>query len=68
MSEHNETDDCFYQGDPFQSNFQQTFYGVNYPRLRAIKAKYDPHSIFYGKTAVGSDEWNADVGGRLCRV
>lgn len=58
----------FIQGDPFQPNFQETFYGVNYPRLRAIKAKYDPRSIFYGKTAVGSDEWEADVGGRMCNV
>ncbi|KAK3176612.1 hypothetical protein OEA41_007935 [Lepraria neglecta] len=56
------------EGDPNQPNWQETFYGVNYPRLLAIKAKYDPNDIFYAATAVGSDGWEADVGGRLCKV
>lgn len=56
------------QGDPYQSNWQETFYGANYPRLRSIKAKYDPHDIFYATTAVGSDEWEIESPGRLCRV
>ncbi len=56
------------QGDPNQPNWQETFYGTNYPRLSAIKAKYDPSDIFYATMAVGSEGWEADVGGRLCRV
>ncbi|KAM0797358.1 FAD/FMN-containing isoamyl alcohol oxidase MreA [Usnea florida] len=56
------------EGDPYQPDWQETFYGVNYPRLRAIKAKYDPNDIFYGTTAVGSDEWELESPGRLCKV
>ncbi len=55
-------------GDPYQPNWQETFYGVNYPRLLAIKDKYDPNDIFYATTAVGSDGWEAEIGGRLCKV
>ena len=56
------------QGDPYQPNWQETFYGANYKRLRSIKAKYDPHDIFYATTAVGSDEWQVEEPGVLCRV
>ncbi|OJJ38346.1 hypothetical protein ASPWEDRAFT_105839 [Aspergillus wentii DTO 134E9] len=56
------------EGDFRQPNFQSAFYGVNYERLRQIKAKYDPNDIFYAKTAVGSDEWSVSSSGRLCRA
>lgn len=56
------------EGDFRQPNFQKAFYGRNYHRLRHIKAKYDPNDIFYGKTAVGSDEWAEREDGRLCRT
>lgn len=56
------------QADPYQPDWQDTFYGVNYPRLLSIKAKYDPNNVFYATTAVGSDGWKADIGGRLCKV
>lgn len=56
------------EGDFRQPDFQQVFYGKNYDRLRQIKAKYDPKDLFYGVTAVGSDEWNVRSDGRLCRV
>ena len=38
------------------------------PSAQAIKVKHDLHSLFYGKTTVGSDEWEVDFSGRLCRV
>lgn len=57
------------EADFRQPNFQQVFYGQNYPKLRLIKKKYDPKDLFYGKTAVGSDEWTSETpDGRLCRV
>lgn len=43
-----------------------TFYGSNYPKLRQIKALRDPDSIFYARTAVGSEDWVIDDDGRLC--
>ncbi|KAI5920289.1 FAD-binding domain-containing protein [Camillea tinctor] len=51
-----------------QPDWQETFYGTNYPRLREIKDKYDPQSLLYAMTAVGSESWAAASDGRLCRV
>lgn len=56
-----------------EANFQEvdwqtTFYGTNYARLKSIKAKYDPNDLLYGLTAVGSEAWEADSDGRLCRT
>jgi len=51
-----------------QSNWQTQFYGANYPRLTQIKKKYDPHGLLYAVTAVGSEAWEEDGSGRLCRA
>lgn len=32
------------EGDPWQPNWQQVFYGDNYARLRQIKKTYDPRT------------------------
>ncbi|KAI1431263.1 hypothetical protein GGR50DRAFT_700231 [Xylaria sp. CBS 124048] len=56
------------EADFNQPDWQQVFYGENYARLLSIKQKYDPNSVFYGKTAVGSEEWEVDATGRLCKV
>lgn len=60
--------DYLSQGDFRQPNFKKVFYGSNYDALRKIKAKYDPNSVLYGKTNVGSDEWREREDGRLCQV
>jgi len=44
------------QADFRQPDWKSAFYGENYKSLSQIKAKYDPHSVFYALTAVGSDE------------
>lgn len=50
-----------------QLNGQEVFYGSNYPRLKKIKDLYDPLSLFYACTTVGSEKWAEDSDGRLCR-
>ncbi|OQD79836.1 hypothetical protein PENANT_c043G07633 [Penicillium antarcticum] len=54
------------EGDFRQPDFKTAFYGKSYDKLRSIKAKYDPHDLFYGLTAVGSDEWTVSNSGRMC--
>jgi FAD/FMN-containing dehydrogenase len=44
----------------FNESWQEAFWGPNYPRLRAIKQKYDPTGLFFVHHGVGSEEWNAD--------
>lgn len=56
------------EADPYQPSWKTVFYGKNYEKLRAIKKKYDPKDAFYATTAVGSDEWVIQQGGRLCRA
>ena len=48
--------------------WKEDLYGSNYPRLRKVKAKYDPEDIFYGITAVGSEAWTVAADGRMCRA
>ncbi|CAO2647550.1 Nn.00g084720.m01.CDS01 [Neocucurbitaria sp. VM-36] len=56
------------EADFQQPNWQRTFYGENYGRLRAIKDKYDPGNMFYVLKGVGSDAWSVAENGRMCRV
>jgi FAD/FMN-containing dehydrogenase len=44
----------------FDQSWQQSFWGPNYPRLKAVKAKYDPDGLFFVHHGVGSEEWSAD--------
>ncbi|GME34364.1 Fad/Fmn-containing isoamyl alcohol oxidase [Neofusicoccum parvum] len=50
-----------------EPDWKRAFYGRNYQKLREVKAKYDPRSVFYATTAVGSDEWVIGDDGRLCK-
>jgi FAD/FMN-containing dehydrogenase len=46
--------------DFFERSWQQSFWGANYPRLAAVKKKYDPDGLFFVHHGVGSEEWSAD--------
>jgi len=49
----------------FNPTWQDAFWGTNYPRLREVKAKYDPDGLFFVHHGVGSEEWSADGFARL---
>jgi FAD/FMN-containing dehydrogenase len=42
--------------DYFEPNWQEEFWGENYPKLLAIKRKYDPGGLFTCHHCVGSEE------------
>ena len=65
------------EANVMEHGWQTSFYGIeHYPKLLAIKRKYDPTDLFYATTAVGSEYWEVRDGdrgvqtqdGRLCRV
>ena len=44
----------------FNDTWQQAYFGGHYPKLQAIKKKYDPAGLFFVHNGVGSEEWSAD--------
>lgn len=58
----------FNEADPYDPNWQYTFWGKNYPRLRAIKKRVDPDGLLWCVSCVGSEEWVQVGSGKLCRV
>ena len=49
----------------FNPNWQQAYWGENYSRLRALKAKFDPDGLFFVHHGVGSEDWSADGFSRI---
>lgn len=46
------------EADYFMPQWQQVFWGTNYPKLLAVKKKYDPDGVFYCHHCVGSESWD----------
>lgn len=44
----------------FDPDWQQSYWGANYPRLLAIKRKYDPDGLFFVHNGVGAEGWSRD--------
>jgi len=47
------------EGDYFNGDWQNAHWGPNYPRLLAVKEKYDPAGLFFVHHGVGSEGWSA---------
>ena len=48
------------ESDYFERDWQRSFWGANYGRLRAAKARYDPDGLFFVRHGVGSEGWSDD--------
>jgi Berberine and berberine like len=48
------------EGSFFDATWQRSFWGEHYPRLLAVKEKYDPAGLFFVHHGVGSEGWSAD--------
>ena len=44
----------------FNRSWQQAYWGTHYPKLQAVKKKYDPDGLFFVHHGVGSEEWSPD--------
>ncbi|KAL4913584.1 hypothetical protein BDW62DRAFT_220630 [Aspergillus aurantiobrunneus] len=53
------------EANAYEKDFQSSFWGSNYPRLYAIKQKWDPTGLFIMRSGVGSEDWDAEG---LCKV
>ncbi|KAI0005787.1 FAD-binding domain-containing protein [Xylariaceae sp. FL0662B] len=61
---------CAYinEGDPYQPDWQDHFWGPEYPRLLEIRKKWDPYGLFYAVSTPGTEDWEViEYGTRLCR-
>ena len=44
----------------YEPDWQNAYWGANYPRLLATKRRYDPDGLFFVRHGVGSEEWSDD--------
>ncbi|KAF9953094.1 hypothetical protein BGZ72_005703 [Mortierella alpina] len=55
------------EADPGEPDWQYSFFGSNYPRLKKIKDMVDPQGLFLCNKCVGSEDWSDDLTCRRSR-
>jgi hypothetical protein len=56
------------EGNLEEPNWQEAYWGSNYPRLLELRKKWDGTGVFYARTTPGTESWEVvDYGRRLCR-
>jgi hypothetical protein len=58
----------FNEADSYEVDWQKSFFGENYGKLRRLKEKYDPENVLWCRRCVGSEELVEMEDGRLCTV
>ncbi|KAF2276086.1 FAD-binding domain-containing protein [Westerdykella ornata] len=56
------------EGDLYEPNWQEAYWGSNYAKLLQIRQKWDPNGVFYTQTTPGTENWSIlDYGKKLCK-
>ncbi|KAF2019041.1 FAD/FMN-containing isoamyl alcohol oxidase-like protein MreA [Aaosphaeria arxii CBS 175.79] len=56
------------EGDLYEPNWQESYWGSNYARLLELRKKWDPTGVFYTQTTPGTENWEViDFGTKLCK-
>ncbi|KAF2706589.1 FAD/FMN-containing isoamyl alcohol oxidase-like protein MreA, partial [Pleomassaria siparia CBS 279.74] len=56
------------EGDLYEPNWQESYWGSNYPKLLELRQKWDPEGVFYTQTTPGTEAWSViDYGTKLCK-
>ncbi|KAH8664719.1 hypothetical protein BX600DRAFT_381863 [Xylariales sp. PMI_506] len=56
------------EGDPYQPDWQDAFWGTIYPDLYSLRNKWDPNGVFYSVSTPGTEDWDViDYGTKLCK-
>ncbi len=53
------------EGNFFNANWRDDYWGPHYSRLRAAKDRYDPNGLFFVHHGVGAENWSLDGFTRL---
>ncbi|KAF2690953.1 FAD/FMN-containing isoamyl alcohol oxidase-like protein MreA [Lentithecium fluviatile CBS 122367] len=56
------------EGDLYEPNWQESYWGSKYPQLLKLRKKWDPEGVFYTQTTPGTEDWEVlDYGAKLCK-
>ncbi len=56
------------EADFLQVDWKEAFFGSKYPELLRVKKRYDPDNMLYVRVGVGSEAYEMQRDGRVCRT